>query len=102
MANVYSGKGELDNALAYYNKSLTIRLKYFGENHQSVATSYNNMASACSNKGELDKALEYYHKSLVIRLKTIGENHPSVIISYINIIITWLMYTVIRRIFIAH
>ena len=84
MAIGYRDKGELDKALEYHNKSLTIKLNTHGENHPHVAISYNNMANLCSDKGELDKALEYHNKSLSIRLNTLGENHPGVANSYNN------------------
>ena len=67
---------ELDEALRYYKKSVTIKLNTLGENHPDVAASYNNIGIVYRDKGELDKALEYYNKSLTIRLNTLGENHP--------------------------
>ena len=69
---------ELDKALKYYSKSLTIRLNKSGENHPDVATIYNDMGCVYQDKGELSKALEYHNKSLTIRLNTLGENHPDV------------------------
>ena len=84
MAIVYRDKCELDKALEYYNKSLSIRLNILGEKHPDVASSYNNMANVYSDKGDDDKALEYHNKSLYIRLNTLGENHPDVATSYNN------------------
>ena len=76
---------ELDEALRYYKKSVTIKLNTLGENHPDVADSYNNIGNVYRGKGELDKALEYYNKSLTIKLNTLGENHPDVAASYNNI-----------------
>ena len=78
MVSVYSEKGELDKALEYCHKALTIQLNTVGDNHPDVAISYSNMANVYSGKGELDNALAYYNQSLTIRLKTNGKNHPSV------------------------
>ena len=69
--------------------SLAIKLKTIGENHSSVATSYNNMGLVWKSKGNYDKALEYYEMSLVISIKTIGENHSWVAATYGNIGQVW-------------
>jgi tetratricopeptide (TPR) repeat protein len=78
-------KGDNDNALDYFQKSLNILLKTLGEKHPDVARTYYNIASVCLNKDEYDKALDYFQKNLDIRLKTLGENHPDVAITYYKI-----------------
>ena len=40
---IKESKGDLDKALEYYNKSLNIRIKLFGENHPDVASTYDNI-----------------------------------------------------------
>ena len=75
--------------MEYCEKSLEIKLKNLGENHASVATSYNNIGSVWYSKGNYDKALEYYEKCLSIDLKTLGENHADVATSYNNIGSVW-------------
>ena len=89
LGDCYNRFAEYIKALEYYHKGLEIELKTIGEEHPSVAISYNNIGSIWDTKGEYDKALEYYHKSLSIRLKTIGEEHPSVAVSYNNIGFIW-------------
>lgn len=83
-ANMYAFKGELDKnkTLEYYNKSLTIRLGLFGENHLDVAASYRSLAAVYSDREDLDRAVEFYDKSLTIKLDLLGENHPDVLSSY--------------------
>ena len=44
MACVYDDQGKYDEALAMYEKALSIRLKKLGDDHPSVADTYNNMA----------------------------------------------------------
>jgi len=56
-----------------------------GDEHPSVATSYNYIGSIWDSKGEYDKALGFYQKCLDIRLKTLGDEHPSVATSFFAI-----------------
>ena len=78
-----------DNALEYFEKSLSIQLKNLGENHYEVAKSYTNIGQVWLLKRNYDRALEYNEKSLTIRLKTLGDNHASVAASYNNIGLVW-------------
>ena len=57
----------------------------FGEDHASVATSYNNLASVYNSLGEYNQAKELQEKALVIRKKMFGEDHASVATSYNNL-----------------
>ena len=45
MVSVYSEKGELDKALEYCHKALTIQLNTVGDNHPDVALSYSNIST---------------------------------------------------------
>ncbi len=62
----YHKKGDLDNALLYFSRSLDLAKKL--RDRKCEATMLNNIAGIFRNKGELDKALMYYEESL--RLKT--------------------------------
>jgi tetratricopeptide (TPR) repeat protein len=66
----YETKGDLDNALFYYSKSLNLAKK-LGK-RKMEATVLNNIADIFRKKGDLDKALEYFNESL--RLKTNEED----------------------------
>ena len=81
--------GEYDKALEYYQQSLEIRIRNFGELHTDVATSYNNLGNIWRNKGDYEKAQEYYQQSLEIRIKILGEQHPDVAKSYNNMGNIW-------------
>ena len=51
MGSVYFDQGKYDiEALAMYEKALSIRLKKLGDDHPRVATTYNNMAIVYKNK----------------------------------------------------
>ena len=63
----------------------TIRLKYFGDEHPSVATLYNNIGGVWRGKSEFYLAQKYYKKCLDIRLKTLGGEHPEVADSYFSL-----------------
>ena len=62
--------------LNYYNKSMNIQIKSLGENHPSLAITYNNIGSVYYNKSDYDEALNYYNKCRDIQIKSLGENHP--------------------------
>jgi tetratricopeptide (TPR) repeat protein len=39
----YQNQGKLDKAFEFYEKALVIKIKVLGEEHPSVALSYNNL-----------------------------------------------------------
>ena len=82
---VYDNQGNYAKALEYYEKSLAIDLKVFGENHPDTAMSYNNIGGVYYDQGNYAKALEFLNKALAIKLKVSGENHPDTAASYNNI-----------------
>jgi tetratricopeptide (TPR) repeat protein len=85
LGSAYRSLAFYDEGLVHHERALALRLKLFGPDHPSVATSYSNIGLTYDSKGEYDKALEYYQKSLAIRLKKLGPDHPSVATSYNNI-----------------
>ncbi len=58
----YHRKGNLDNALFYFEKSLRLEIEL--GNKEGESDDLNNIAWIFQKKGELDKALSYYEKSL--------------------------------------
>ena len=87
--NILHVLGNYDKAINYYEKALGIQLNKFGEDHPSVATSYNNLGFSCHTKGNYDKAIEYNEKALRIQLNKFGEDHPDIATSYNNLAYTW-------------
>jgi len=74
---VWNNKGEYNKAIGYYEKALTINIKFHGEEHPSIAIRYNNIGGAWNSKGQYDKAIKYYEKAFQISKKCLGENHPT-------------------------
>ena len=71
------------------NKSLEIKKKNLGEDHTSVANTYNNMAFVYDTQGKLDEKMKLYSKSLEIKKKNLGENHTSVANTYNNMALVY-------------
>ena len=63
-----------DEALKYYNKSLKIRFKIYGENHPEVALVYKNIAGVYLKQGKYNEALKHNNKALIIREKELYLN----------------------------
>jgi tetratricopeptide (TPR) repeat protein len=59
---IYDGMGYLDDALLYYNRSLSLARDLGNKSMQ--ASILNNIANIYEKKNELDKALSYYEESL--------------------------------------
>ena len=71
-------QGEYEEAKAYYQKALKIRVSKLGEDHVDVATSYNNLGIVAADQGEYEEAKAYYQKALKITVSKLGEDHPHV------------------------
>lgn len=69
-------KGEYEQALLNFRKSLQIREMVFGSAHPNVARSLNNIGVVLRQLGESEKAIMFYQKSLAIWEKTLGSDHP--------------------------
>ena len=85
LSTIYWAMGQLERALEFQLKALTIREKILGENHPDLASSYNNVCTIYYNMGQLERALEFQLKALTIWEKSLGENHPDLATSYNNI-----------------
>jgi tetratricopeptide (TPR) repeat protein len=78
---IYSGMGYLDDAILYYNRSLSLARSLGDRRGQAAVLS--NIARIYRDKGELDKALGYFEESL--RLTT-DEKEKAIIYNNIGII----------------
>ncbi len=61
--------GDLQVALYYKMKSLSIEEKVLPENHPQLASSYNNLALIYQDMGELEKARKYELQAEAVRAK---------------------------------
>jgi tetratricopeptide (TPR) repeat protein len=72
MANCYNSLGNAylsekpHVALWYYAKGLSVRLDDHGQEHETVATSYNHVGMACMKMKEYDRAVTYFKGSMGI------------------------------------
>ena len=78
-------KGEYKKAEELYKKALLVREKILGEEHPSIATSYNNLAGVYDSQGKYKEAEELYKKALLIREKILGNEHPDTANIYNNL-----------------
>ncbi|CAF1447003.1 unnamed protein product [Adineta ricciae] len=78
-------KGQYEEAITLFRKSLELRLMSSSPNHPHVASYYNNIGAAYSHMGDYPKALSSYKQALKIQLQSLPPNHPHVASSYNNI-----------------
>ncbi|ETO10488.1 hypothetical protein RFI_26889 [Reticulomyxa filosa] len=67
IGSAYDDKGQYDQAINFYKKSLHILLLLFGIQFSIVAQIYHNLGIAYYYKGQYDVSISFYQKSLNIR-----------------------------------
>ena len=72
-------------ALQSHQRALAIRMKLFGEEHESTADSYKTLGRAQHEMNDYKAALLSHLGSLDIRMKLFGEEHESTVHSYIHV-----------------
>ncbi len=82
-------KGEVDTAIAYFEKALAIREKSLPADHPDIAISLNNLGVAWRGKGEVDTAIAYHEQALAIRKKSLPADHPAIAASLNNLGNAW-------------
>ncbi|MBD2342721.1 tetratricopeptide repeat protein [Anabaena subtropica] len=81
----YHGQGLYDKAVPWFEQCLEITKKHLGEEHPSVATSLNNLASLYKSQGKYSKAEPLYIQALALYRKLLGEEHLDVALSLNNL-----------------
>ncbi|TAG92481.1 MAG: CHAT domain-containing protein, partial [Bacteroidetes bacterium] len=76
--------GQKEKALDHYNQTLKIRKEIYGNEHEIVAGTYNDIGLLYAND-DLEKAAEYYQKAIDIYEKKLGITHPKVANLYNNL-----------------
>jgi tetratricopeptide (TPR) repeat protein len=66
LANAYTSRGNLDQAVNYAKKGLAIRRQLLGPNHVAVATSLNTLGSAYRAQAHYELAIQHIEQSLEI------------------------------------
>ncbi|MEM7155206.1 MAG: serine/threonine-protein kinase [Myxococcota bacterium] len=68
----------LDEAAAYFDRSLQAKIDLYGEQHPSVATAYNGLGLLEADRGRFEEAREYLESSLAIREVLLPAEHPDI------------------------
>jgi CHAT domain-containing protein/Tfp pilus assembly protein PilF len=65
---IFLARGEVDQAVAFFNVQINIAKEKFGESNEYLANLFNNLGRAYFYKGDAFAALDLYDKSLAIRI----------------------------------
>ncbi len=74
IGDIHAKRGDINFATEYYNKSIRIGTKLFGENYIENGKSFKNIGALYHSKRDHEKALSYYKKSLRILVNVYGKN----------------------------
>jgi tetratricopeptide (TPR) repeat protein len=74
-----------DWVIRKYKEVAEKRKREFGENHDVVLTTLNNLALIYANQGDFAKAVPLYEECLKKRKLVLGENHPDTLQSLHNL-----------------
>ncbi|MBW1295302.1 CHAT domain-containing protein [Aquimarina litoralis] len=85
IGDVYIKNGEHKKAIEYYNKSIDIGTKLFGENYTENGISYQKIGNLYKDQKKYDKSLTNYLESLRIHIHAYGENKIKLAQLYIDI-----------------
>ena len=64
-----------NTALQCHQRALAIRIKLFGEEHESTADSYRQLGVTQYQMHDYNTALQSYERALAICMKLFGEDH---------------------------
>ena len=67
--------GDFKAAVQSKQRALEIRIKLFGEEHQSTADCYYSLGVTQHNLGDLKAARQSHQRALDIRIRLSGEEH---------------------------
>ncbi|CAF1593157.1 unnamed protein product [Adineta ricciae] len=85
LGRIKEAQGNYNEALGFYQNSLTNVAQLLPPNPSSLAASYANIGSMHQVMGNYSQALEYNEKAFSIRTESLPPNHPDLAASYINI-----------------
>lgn len=68
-------KGELEDAMVYYKKALSLEMQYLGDLHPTSCDIYLRMAEALSENGDLEGSLVEYKSAITIYERLMGKFH---------------------------
>ncbi|MBD2594034.1 tetratricopeptide repeat protein [Nostoc spongiaeforme FACHB-130] len=85
LSRFYESQGAYAQALPWREQCVSVAKERFGEQHPSVATSYNNLAGLYESQGRYSEAEPLYQKALQLYQQLLGEQHPHVAMCYNNL-----------------
>ncbi|CAF0899916.1 unnamed protein product [Adineta steineri] len=85
LGSITMDQGKYEEALTYYEQSLSINQKTLPPNHPDLASSYVGIALVYCSIGDYPKALSSHEKALKIKQESLPPNHPDLAASYNNI-----------------
>jgi len=89
MATVYMEKGEIDNAIKYYYKSLEIKKSIPEVEDSALATTYHNLSIAYRKKGDFPSSLAYEEKARRIWEEQYKSSHPNLAATFNHLAVTY-------------
>ena len=85
LGQIYDSKGEHEEAITFFEKSLEIQEKTLPPTDPNMAVAYNNIGNVYQSMCDYPQALSSHEKALAIRQQSLPLNHPDLAMSY-NII----------------
>ncbi len=85
LGSTLMSKKEFADASMYFNKSLDIRLQYFGSTNEMTGQSYNNIGVVYYYRGLYKKAYLNFKKALDAKVAKLGSENPQIMGSLINL-----------------
>ncbi|CAF1428833.1 unnamed protein product [Adineta ricciae] len=82
---IKDNQGEYEEAIRWYEQSLTIYEKTLSPQDPVLVASYNNIGNVYKNVGDYPKAFSYYEKALAISQQSLSPNHSHLASTYNNI-----------------
>ncbi len=83
LAILYKRKGELQKALEYHQKGLSVYKSIVGERHPFVGLYYRNIGDVYRLMEKKDLTVEYYLKSIAVLKNIFGEKHQAICATYV-------------------
>lgn len=82
---ILNAQGRDEEAVEFYNKSLTLQKEIFPASHPLIATTLSNISTSYYSMSRIQESLNYDIQALEIFQAAYGERHPDVAMSYESI-----------------
>jgi tetratricopeptide (TPR) repeat protein len=84
LGSIHDEKGDFEQALTHYRKSLDIDMSYLPKDHPQLAPTYANLAVLSEKQGKFELAMEHYRHALTIELKSPHPDQQKIASRYMN------------------